>query len=266
MAFKKASLVVGALFVIGCGELPDDAVEQQQSALITGKQYVMVPAYFDPQSNAADFDTLTDWDNHNSQHAISVAVVNLGCEQQAAWNPQDQMGACQPDPNGRRVAGGPGSANDPAIGARWSALATKIQRFRASGIEVYGYVDFYPNRPSFRIDQDVAAWKAFGNNLGQPLDGVFYDDADRGTSVGLPRAVYYTNHARLNIHRANAQGRVIFNYGVTRPSTGDFVSASRTWQGFPTCSSRRKIPLTDTGRSTCGVSSIATSAPAIRLG
>jgi hypothetical protein len=225
MSLKGTSLVIGVVLVVGCGDFPNDGPEERQSALTTGKQFVMVPAYFDPEIDAADFDTLTDWgSNDPGISVVRTAVVNLGCEYSANWNPQDPLGACQPDPNGHRVQGGPGSSHNGAIGAKWAALAAKIQRFHARGTEVYGYVDFYPNRPSSRIDQDVAAWYAFGNNLGQPLDGIFYDDAYRSTTAGLPKAVYYTNHARLNIHQSGRLGRVTFNYGATIPLLGQYVS------------------------------------------
>src|SRR6476659_5223669 len=79
MALKQLSLVTGVVVVVGCGELPNDGIEERQGDLTTGKQFVMVPAYFDPEIDAADFDTLTDWGNHNAQHVIGTAVVNLGC-------------------------------------------------------------------------------------------------------------------------------------------------------------------------------------------
>jgi hypothetical protein len=233
MSLTQLSLVTGVVSVVGCGDLPTDGLEERQSALVTGKQLVMVPAYFDPERDAADFDTLTGWDSNSPGIVLAVAVVNLGCEWEANWNPSDPVGPCQPDPNGHRVAGGPGSSHNGAIGAKWNALAAKIANFRARGTLVFGYVDFYRNRPSFRIDQDVAAWKAFGDNLGRPLDGIFYDDAQRDTTAGLPKAVYYTNHARLNIHRPGYQGRVVFNYGGTIPVTGQYVSCLFALGGIP---------------------------------
>src|SRR4051812_42116615 len=144
MPVKTTSLVIGVVFVVGCGDFPNDDVEQRQSGLTTGKQVVMVPAYFDPQIDAADFDTLANWGS-GVVSMVRTAIVNLGCEYSADWNPQDPK-PCQPDPNGHRVEGGPGSVNNGAIGAKWAALHAKVQNLHARFINVYGYVDFYPNR------------------------------------------------------------------------------------------------------------------------
>jgi len=234
MTLKRSSFGLAILFVAGCGDFSND-FEQKQSELVYGKQYVMVPAYFNAQFDNDDFYTLSDWANHNSNGAIKFVVVNLGCEWLASWNPQDRMGACQPDANGHRVAGGPGSQVDPDESAKQTAIAEKIGRFHASGISVYAYVDFYANRPSTNIVADISAWRTFGTNTGQWVDGIFYDDADRSSSLGLARAAFWTGYVFRFVHpqgNNSLVGSVVFNYGTTHTWTGNFVGCLARYRGM----------------------------------
>jgi hypothetical protein len=229
MSRRFCVLLFGAALVAGCGELPEEgtsAVETRQSALIFSKQYVVVPAYFDPQANALDFDTLSDWDNHNSKQAIKSAIVNLGCEYSAPWT----MGAC-----GSSIAGGPGSSSDPNYATRQAALAAKIANLHASGIQVFGYVDYYASRPSANIQADLfSGWNQLGPITGQYLDGIYFDDADRSSSAGVARAEYWTTQVFNNFHpqgNPSLNGRVIFGYGTTHTWTGDYVRCVANYHG-----------------------------------
>jgi len=228
MLQKSCVVAVCVMVFAGCGGLPDDGsgVERSQSALVDSKQYVMVPAYFNTQTVAVDFDTLSNWDSHNSRHGIKSVVVNLGCENNAPWT----NGNCAAQPATMQlVAGGPGSIHDPDLATKQAALAGKIAQFHAAGLEVFGYVDFYPNRPSADIVSDLAGnggtsgWGLMGANTGQFVDGYFFDDADRSNSNGVARAEYFATAAYWAHPFAWTRRRVIFNYGVTHPWTGDYV-------------------------------------------
>ena len=217
MSMKARMLVVGAVAVCGCGEMPPDTETTRGAALVASNQYVSVPAYWDPTRMSLDFDTLAQWDNHNSRGAIKSVIVNLGCEYDGGW----VNGACTAQPGLPRVAGGPGSGNDPDLLARYQALAPKIAALKADGVEVYGYIDFYANRPTQDIGNDLYGWGLFlGYDNDVWLDGIFFDDAARTSTIGMARAQYWANAARQFL----GGKRVIFNYGTSNSTIGEFVS------------------------------------------
>lgn len=238
----QRSMVVTLFLVVGACQSAGDDVEQIRSNIVTNaSQRVFIPAYFDP-------DDTSSWDQLIAvagQGKITV-IVNGGCESIPSAIGTD--GSCV-----SAIGGGPGT--------HYSAqLANLIGRLRGDyGAPVLGYVSFRQGRPAADIQTDIDNWSygashTFTGYYSGLLDGVFFDEAPRDDSGGLPKALYFNDQVQHHftfgggwMPDSNIPGAVVFNWGglhdamppyldclLRRHSTYDPDNPSVAWNYFVT--------------------------------
>jgi hypothetical protein len=185
---QRSATVVVCLLAAACQSASSDVEERRSAVVNNSHQMIFVPAYFYP-------DQTDSWDRLISvahQGKISAIVVNAGCESiPAAVGPG---GSCQ-SPTG--IDGGPGTDYD-------SRLQDLIGRLQGdglpAGVAVYGYVSFKQGRPAADIQTDIDNWSYGANhrfsNYYSRLDGIFFDESDRPSSAGLPKALYFNDQVQ----------------------------------------------------------------------
>jgi hypothetical protein len=217
-------LVVGCSFLVmgSCADDTHDETIQTQRALWNGKAHsIIVPAYFqkDP-SSVGDWQRLEYWGcgGDDDPAPVAYAIANAGRD----WGGTDTG---HPRNQGGLVLGGPGDSNNPSAANAY--VQERINSFRDNGCSFsFGYVDFYFQRSTTEIEDDINHWLS-----DYAVQGIFFDDAgrDNGSNQGgIGRARYYANYVRQHFAQAGRTGMVMFNYGGISNYLEGFVYCTRS--------------------------------------
>jgi hypothetical protein len=218
-------------------------------AAATAGQDILVPAYFgvsdqanpgniqpnnppaDIPNSATSYQTLADWDVGQDTFLVTSAIVNCDCEIHGAWDPQ--QGCLANDPAAGAIQGGPCALADGSAGGKRGNLGEWTRRLHDGGKAVFAYVSFREARQSADIRDDIDYWSYLASSASVALstnvnfDGVFLDEAARGTDADLARAEALVDHIHLLDHfgyRGSSPARVIFNWGGYTSQLGRYVN------------------------------------------
>jgi len=219
---------VALALTLGLGSCTNDVGETAQTsqALYSNRHSVTIPAFFQKDSTSLpDWDRIEYWapGSSDDESPLGYIIVNAGRD----WRATDTG---HPRNTNGLVWGGPGNSDDPSATAS-AFVQQRINEVIGSTV-VFGYVDFYFQRPQAEIEEDILAWR----NSYTGVSGIFFDDASRDDSRnqgGIARARYYANFVRQQFGDVWYKGHVMFNYGGVYNYLEGFVYCTRadspTW-------------------------------------